>query len=674
MQTAFFNRDLSWLSFNERVLTEAEKETVPLLERINFLSIYSSNLDEFYRVRIPALEAIKKITAKEDHVPENDGLVLKEISRNVNLQLARFGNTLENDIIPGLQKTGYYFLYKQAIPDKILPQVSAYFYGQIAAFLQIIYLKDVSNFFSENNQPYILVVLHKNEKESLAVINIPTENLPRFFTCSYNNEKYILFLDDIIKHHLPVIFRTETLIDAYSFKITRDAELDLQDEYEGDLAEKIEKQIEKRDLGLATRLLYDASMPVRLLHSLTRLLQLKQATIVTGGRYHNLRDLASLPVKDAALKNEPWPPHTPPAFTYNGSLYELIDKKDILLNLPYHAYNTIFRFFNEAVIDENVTEIYVTLYRVAQDSHIVQALMNAALNGKKVTVFVELKARFDEANNIKWAKKMKKAGVIIIYSIPGMKVHAKTALIKRVVNKRVRYTGLMATGNFNESTARFYTDHVLLTSDKRLMQELETLFLFLQHRASPEHFNDLHFKQLLIPGFNLKEDFIHLIDKEISFAKEDKEAHIIIKMNNLEEQDLISKLYEASQAGVKIQLLIRGICCLIPGVKDMSENITVIRIVGRYLEHSRVFIFNNLGDKKVYLGSADWMNRNIYRRIEVCFPIYDETIKKEILTITALHLQDNLQAVIIDENLNNIPVKTRESVIEAQKEIYKLSL
>ncbi|MFL9482664.1 polyphosphate kinase 1 [Chitinophagaceae bacterium LWZ2-11] len=674
MQTAFFNRDLSWLSFNERVLTEAEKETVPLLERINFLSIYSSNLDEFYRVRIPALEAIKKITAKEEHVPDNDGLVLKEISRNVNLQLARFGSTLENKIIPGLQKAGYYFLYKQAIPEKILPQVSAYFYGQIAAFLQIIYLKDVSNFFSENNQPYILVVLHKNEKESLAVINIPTENLPRFFTCSYKNEKYILFLDDIIKHHLPAIFRTETLIDAYSFKITRDAELDLQDEYEGDLAEKIEKQIEKRDLGLATRLLYDASMPVRLLHSLTRLLQLKQATIVTGGRYHNLRDLASLPVKDAALKNEPWPPHTHPAFTYNGSLYELIDKKDILLNLPYHAYNTIFRFFNEAVIDENVTEIYVTLYRVAQDSHIVQALMNAALNSKKVTVFVELKARFDEANNIKWAKKMKKAGVIIIYSIPGMKVHAKTALIKRVVNKRVRYTGLMATGNFNESTARFYTDHVLLTSDKRLMQELETLFLFLQHRASPEHFNGLHFKQLLIPGFNLKEDFIHLIDKEISFAKEGKEAHIIIKMNNLEEQDLISKLYEASQAGVKIQLLIRGICCLIPGVKDMSENITVTRIVGRYLEHSRVFIFNNLGDKKVYLGSADWMNRNIYRRIEVCFPIYDETIKKEILTITALHLQDNLQAVIIDADLNNVPVKTREPGVEAQKEIYKLSL
>jgi polyphosphate kinase len=392
--------------------------------------------------------------------------------------------------------------------------------------------------------------------------------------------------------------------------------------------------------------------------------------MVEGGQYHNLKDFMSFPVNLSNLSNDKWSKICN-TDSIKKTLTEEIYKNDIIIHTPYQSYDSILRFFNEAAVDATVEEICVTLYRVASDSKIVNALISAAKNGKKVSVLVELKARFDEANNIKWAKKMKAAGVEIIYSVTALKVHAKVALVKRKIGDRTRNVGLFSTGNFNESTAAFYTDHILMTANKEMLREVELLFIFLRKRIKPSSSDLIKFEHLLVAQFNLQQGFLSLIDREIENAKKGKPAFITIKMNNLEEKVMINKLYEASEAGVKIDLIVRSICRLIPGVEGMSTNISITRIIDRYLEHGRIFVFHNSGNEDVYLGSADWMNRNIYRRIEVCFPIYDQKIKTEILNIIDIQKQDNVQAVVIDEKMNNIPVKKGGKLIESQKEIYQ---
>lgn len=353
-------------------------------------------------------------------------------------------------------------------------------------------------------------------------------------------------------------------------------------------------------------------------------------------------------------------------------LFEQMEQGDILINTPYQSYDAILRFFNEAALDRDVTEIYVTLYRVARDSRIVHALINAALSGKKVTVMVELKARFDEANNIKWAKRMKAAGVTIVYSITALKVHAKVALVKRVNNGRVKYYGLLSTGNFNENTAAFYTDHILMTANGALLREIELLFIFLAKRQKPQPEDKMMFANLLVAGFNLQQRFLDMIDREIENSNKGLPAAITIKLNNLEERVLITKLYDASRAGVKISLIVRSICCLVPDVPGMSENITIKRIVDRYLEHGRVFIFHNNGDPEVYMGSADWMNRNIYRRIEVCFPVTDARIKEEIIAMVNLQWNDNVKAVLLNDKIENVPVADQLPRVQSQQAICEL--
>jgi polyphosphate kinase len=390
---------------------------------------------------------------------------------------------------------------------------------------------------------------------------------------------------------------------------------------------------------------------------------------VKGGTYHNLKDLSALPVGNKVAEYEPWPAAVHPAAGDTRSLFEAIAEKDIIIHTPYQSYNTVLRFFNEAAIDPGVKEIYVTLYRVAEESRIVHALISAAKNGKQVTVLVELKARFDEANNIHWARQMKAAGVKIIYSDTSLKVHAKIALVKRRDKIGMYYAGLLATGNLNESTARFYTDHILLTAHYGMLYEMEQLFLFLTQRKKAATAN-ISFDHLMVAQFNLQERFMALIDREIVWAKKGAPANIIIKLNNLEEKKLISKLYEASQAGVTIQLFVRSICCLVQGVKGMSERITVKRIVDRYLEHGRVFIFHNGGDQEIFLGSADWMDRNIYRRIEVCFPVYDRAIQQQIKDMISFQLRDDKQAVQLDNRLQNQPVTEGEG-IRSQEAIYR---
>jgi polyphosphate kinase len=672
MLPKYFNRDISWLTFNERVLNEAANIAVPVLDRIRFLSIYSSNLDEFYRVRMPVLRALKKLGEKTDNDINADeqATILKHADEMILAQQQKFGQVLTQQLLPLLAEKGINLLYNQSLPASIKDAVKTYFLAEVLAFLQPVTLNADTGFFPENNKLYFIIQLLNEGTERLVILNIPSDNLPRFFAIRDGNNKYICFIDDIIRFNLPILFGKQAIKNCYSIKITRDAELDLKDEYSGELSDQIEQQLNKRDLGLATRFLYQADMPLRVLQQVIQHLNLKHATAVEGGRYHNLKDFFALPVNEPDLLYQPWPAIAP-IVTLDEPLIDIISKKDIIIHTPYHSYHTVLRFFNEAANNPDVEEINVTLYRVASDSRIVNALITAAKNGKQVRVVVELKARFDEANNLKWAKKMRSVGVQIIYSVTALKVHAKIALVKTRMGDRTIYSGLLATGNFNEGTAKFYTDHILLTTSPVLLREVELLFIFLAKREKPSASNQVKFNNLLVAGFNLQTRFLELIDREIAFSRSGLPASIILKMNNLEERVLIDKLYEASKAGVKISLLIRGICCLIPGVAELSENIIVKRIVDRYLEHGRVFIFNNNGNTDVFLGSADWMNRNIYHRIEVCFPVYDSLIKEQLLKMIDKQLKDNVQAVLIDDHLNQLKPVSGTIAIQSQKEIYQ---
>lgn len=668
MKNHFLNRDISWLSFNGRVLQEAMRATVPLVERFKFLSIFSSNLDEFYRVRMPVLMLFHEV----DHThADKNWLILQQAKQMISRQQNDFGKVLREVLIPELQQHDIELLYNKPVPAGLEPVLKEYFLSEVAAFLEIVDLHQPgSSFFAKSNTVYQAVFIEPGtDTKKIVIVNIPSNKVPRFFSASLDNKQYIIFLDDILKSFLHLLFPQHKIVGAWNVKITRDAELDLADEYDGDLAEKIEKQLEKRDDGSATRFLYEAGMPADCFNALISLLKIPLANAVEGGSYHNLKDLNGLPIKNDAL-NYPKLSSINATMGINDSVFTNVQDKDRILHAPYHSYLPVLKFFNEAATDGSVKEIYTTLYRVAGDSRIVNALITAAKNGKKVTVFIELKARFDEENNLRWSKRMKAAGVRIINSIPGLKVHAKVALVKREAESRILYSALIATGNLNEVTARFYTDHILFTSNSDLVRELELLFIFLSKRRKPSSGSEINFRHLLIAGFNLQQRFFEMIDAEISNAKQGKPSGIIIKINNLEERLLIRKLYEASQAGVKVQMIVRSICCLAPGLEELSKNISIVRIVDRYLEHGRVFIFTNGGDEKMFMGSSDWMNRNIYRRIEVCTPVYDQSIKDEIKHIIMLQLQDNVQAVEINADLNNKPVSNNEKPVRSQMGIY----
>jgi len=666
----FFDRDISWLSFNERVLLEANANDVPLFEKIKFLSIYSSNLDEFYRVRIPSLMALKKISKNKKENSFVYQHILDKIQHIVDDQQQVFGAIMTKKILPGLEKEKFHLVYNEPIPENIHDEIIHYFFTEVLAFLQVVEITKETEFFPENNKLYKLVVLEENaDTHKLFLLNIPSDDLPRFFSVKKGTKTHIVFLDDIISFGLKFIFKDQKPPADYNFKITRDAAIELDDEYDEAMAEKMEKKIAKRDFSFATRFLFDYRMPPPFLQSVIDTFKLKDATIVLGGRYHNLKDLASLPLKKQNLSYAEMVP-IPLDSPADKSLFDTIAEKDLMLHVPYQSYDSVLRFFNEASIHPNAEEIYVTLYRVASDSRIANALISAAKNGKKVTVVVELKARFDEANNIKWSKQLKKAGVRIVHSIPSLKVHAKIALVKFKRQSKLPSIGLLATGNLNENTARFYTDHILMTANREMLKDLEKTFLLLATiKKNPKKYK-MDFKHLLVAKFNLREKFIKLIDNEIQNKKKGLDAGIIIKLNNLEEKSLIEKLYEASKAGVKIQLMIRGICCLVPGISGRSENISVRRIVDRYLEHGRIFVFENNGNPLLFMGSADWMNRNIYNRIEVCFPVYDPILKEQMLDILKIQLEDNTKASLLGTSLENIPVRNEKELLRSQEEIY----
>ncbi len=679
-KSTFLNRDLSWLSFNQRVLMEAADKSVPLYSRISFLSIFSSNLDEFFRVRMPSIFALTSIPSKKvsirDEYPKN---LVQLVQTEVQKHLEEFGSILKNQIIPELRFNNICLYYNEPIRKEHLESSREYFLSKVLSFLQPIILgKDnQSTIFLENNALYFIIDFESSDlpdKHQYGLLNIPSANLPRFSEhAMLGDDHYILFLDDVIRENLQEVFPGFTLHGAWSVKLTRDAEMNIEDEFIGDISEKIEKQLIKREAGNATRLLYDETMPEEVKNFIQNYLVLRNEEMLAGGRYHNLKDLGSLPNPlKGKLSYPSWPSIAHPGFDNHHSIFESISESEKMLHLPYHTYNYILRFFNEAAIDPTVKEIYITLYRVAADSHIVNALISAAKNGKKVTVFVELKARFDEANNIKWSKRMKAAGIKIINSIPGLKVHAKVALIKKEDGKDWKYFSFMGTGNFNETTGRFYTDHAMLTSNKEMGIELMWLFDYLQSRKQPNDYMKIPFRHLLVSQFNMIKRFEKLIDREIKNAKKGKPAGIIIKLNNLQERAMIEKLYDASRAGVKVQLIVRSICALAPGISGLSENITVTRIVDRYLEHARVFVFHNNGNPKYYMGSADWMNRNLHSRVEVIFPIYDTTMGEELNQILQLQLNDNRKAVYVNAELNNERILNNKPALAAQEAIYEM--
>jgi polyphosphate kinase len=666
---SFFNRDLSWLSFNKRVLEEAASTKVPLMEKIRFLSIYSSNLDEFYRVRMPVLKAIDR-----DQDIEDSELAYRQAKRRINLQQQHYGEIVRTIVIPALAEAGCHWVYRSIIPDAIAPRVQEIFNSEIKALLKPVYLNQgEASFFAENNKLYLGVVLQgEGGSERFLMLNIPSDVLPRLYSIPDGTTKHILFVDDIIRFNLQHLFKDEKVIAAYALKVTRDAELHLEEEVDENIVAAMEKELAKRDYGIATRFLCQPDVPLRHLYSLMYALNLQHSAVVLGGYYHNLKDLNTFPLTEAEYAYPEWTPLSLQASDPAVSIFDRIQEKDLLINLPYQSFDPVISFFETAATDPLVTEIYCTLYRVAKNSRVVTALINAAHKGKKVVVMLELKARFDEENNIKWATRLKAAGAEVVYSSVKYKVHAKVALVKKTTPAGDTSFGLLSTGNLNESTAKFYTDHVLLTAAHGLTMELESLFQFM---ATPEKTkgvqSQLTFRELLVAQFNLQDRFLALITQEIKFAKAGLPAAITIKLNNLEEKILISKLYDASNAGVKIKLIVRGICCLIPGIPGQSENIRVTRIVDRYLEHGRVFIFHNNGNKAVLMGSADWMNRNIYSRIEVCFPIHDPQAKQQIEQLISIQLNDTEQAVELDSGLENHPIPASNG-IRSQQEIYNL--
>lgn len=664
----YYHRDLSWLRFNQRVLQEAADKRNPLYERLKFLAIFSSNLDEFFRVRVSDIRQIKKLEKPlRKKLITKPNQLLKEIKKQVDILQQEFGIIFKEQLIPTLTLENIHLIPFEEF-SKNQKQVAERFYKKnLECKLNIeTYSTDKENKIFVKNEMLYLVA--KTSALEFVLVEIPTsEN--RFFVFPSNDgsENHISFIDDILKYNLQNKLSENNKVDFYSIKISRDAELYIDDEFSGDLMEKIKAALPKRDTGQATRVLIDANIPKDFQEVLKKSLDVNHTDIVIGGRYHNFKDFMDFPnPTDKNLSSDKLPPLPHPILKNCKSIFQEIEKKDQLLHFPYQSFEPVIRLLQEAADDPKVTTIQMTIYRSAEKSALNDAIVRAAQNGKEVTVFIEVKARFDEDNNLKWGNIFKESGVKVIYSYPDIKVHSKILYIEREVEDEILRYGYIGTGNFNEFTAKLYTDFGLMTFDKKITKDLKKVFMLLNRDVIiPKT------KELLVSPFTSRERFTALVENEIALALAGKSASIILKMNSLEDKGMIKELYKASNAGVYVRLLIRGMCCLVPGIKDQSENIFVTSIVDRFLEHGRVYIFGNDGDKKVYIGSADWMTRNLTHRIEVISPILDEDHKKTICDLIEIELKDNVKARIIDANQENKYVVNSQPKIQSQRAIYK---
>jgi polyphosphate kinase len=638
------NRDISWLSFNERVLQEASDARIPLIERMRFLGIYSNNLDEFYRVRVAN---IKRVMGFDKNITlNNKGTAQKlyaEIRDIVMKQQKTFEKTYQQ-IIKELDENNILLINDQSLSKKQIKQLDAY-YNLILkhAIVPIILDKKTSFPVIKDSSIYLAIkIVGKDKKNKYALIQIPTD-FSRFYRLDADEKEYFILLDDIIRFYLKNIFKIFEFeeISAYTFKFSRDAELNLDDDYSETLIEKIEKSLKQRVKGKPVRFVYDQNMPEDLLNHLLKSLDLsKNENAIPGGKYHNFKDFISFPsFGHSEFKFIEQIPCIHPELEHVKSLIETIADKDILLHFPYQRFDYIVDTLREAAIDPTVKSIKINVYRVAKQSQIMNALIAAINNGKKVTVFLELQARFDEENNLNWANKLKEHGAKVLFGMQHFKVHSKLMQIARQINGKEQLISYIGTGNFNERTSLIYGDLGLLTANPTLGNEVKKVFRLLENNMDRGIY-----RELLVSPMNTRRKLIALIDKEIKFAEKKQKATIKIKLNNLTDPKIIEKLYRASQAGVKIDMIIRGVCCLIPGVKDLSENIRVISIVGRYLEHARFFIFENDKNPSYFISSADWMERNFDKRIEVGCPIYDKSIQKELEFIFEQQWNDTVNA------------------------------
>lgn len=678
----YFKRDISWLSFNYRVLMEAEDDTLPIYERIKFLSIYSSNMEEFYEIRVAEHRGVIMKKNYTDESSEEAEATLAAITNEVNWQQKEYHRVFHHVILPELERQGIH-LYQDSRPEPFHEEfVRNFFNEEVFPFLApVVIQKDDIRTFIRDRRLYLVIRMKKKKTEQeektaespafqYVLMKIPFSKVPRFIELpKHEGKSYIMFIDDIIRANLSSVFIGYEIDSCYNIKISRDADIYLEDETSSTIVENIRKKLKKRKIGALSRFMYDMDMPKDFLDFLCQAFSISQEDLVMGGRYNNLQDLIKLP--NPGSKELEWKSPSPMRVPYldeMGSMIRAVKKQDVFLHFPYESFDYLIRLLMEAAFDPKVDEIKITQYRVAENSAVINTLISAAQNGKKVTVFVELKARFDEENNMSSSEKMKQAGIQIIYSIPGLKVHAKVAVILRKDDgngRKRKDIAYLSTGNFNEKTARVYSDMALLTSNPAIVQDINKVFAILEGKLESPTFT-----HLLVARFNMVPELDRMIEREIEHVRAGRKGRIILKMNGLHDTHMINSLYRASECGVEVDLIVRGICCLIPN-RPYSRNIRITRIVDMFLEHSRVWYFYNDGEEEVYLASADWMRRNLNRRIETAFPILDASIRQMIIDILHIQLKDNVKACWIDEKLQNVPKKDDSPVkVRAQMEIF----
>lgn len=671
----FTNKEISWLSFNERVLQEAADPTVPLLERIKFLGIFSSNLDEFFRVRVATLRRLANLGKKAKKIIRFDPhVVLKEIQKIVINQQDKF-EEIYQQILKELAKQKIFIIDEQQLNEEQGYFVKSYFRREVRPKLIPIMLDSKGQFPElKDKSVYLAIILSRSDrskKNQYALIEVPRKVLPRFLILpGIGDKKFIILLDDVIRYGLEDIFSIFEFdtFEAYTIKLTRDAELDIDDDLSESYIKKIHKSLKQRKEGIPVRFVYDSKIPKKFLTYLTDRLNLTDSdALIPGAKHHNFKDFFDFPnIGPKSLRSSPLISLAHKDLQNSKSLLATIKQKDILLHFPYQSFDYIIDLLREASIDPKVTSLKIMLYRVARYSSVVNALINAVNNGKSVTVAVELQARFDEEANINLADKLVEEGVKVIYGVKGLKVHAKSCLITRKDKGNLNHYAIIATGNFNEETAKIYSDHCLFTSDKKITREVVRIFEFIE-----QPYKVSSFKHQIVAPFYMRKRISKLIQVEIDNVQKGKEAYIILKLNNLTDFDIIEKLYQASQAGVKIKLIVRGMFSLISGAKDISENIEAISIVDKFLEHSRIFVFCNGGDEKYYISSADCMSRNFDKRVEAACPIYDKEIQHELKTFLDIQWQDNVKSRVLDKDLKNYYNQKRmNKKIRAQNKIY----
>lgn len=668
----YVDRDVSWMYFNRRILQEAWRSDVPLLERMSFLGIYSNNLDEFFRVRMATLSRIAMLKGKDmARDSRNAADLFHRISSLDNRYSEEFAACVR-DLTDELAANNIRILSESELDDDQQHYVRCIFRSRISGFVSPVWLSKLEEFSRESDSHiYLGVELSgPGRKTDYALIELPTSTCGRFISLpDRDGASCVMYLDDVIRFCLPMIFPGMGYTDfrAFSFKFTKDAEMEIDNDMHVGPMEKIAKAVRNRKKGAALRVLYDSEMPQLMLRQLMRKLKLdKLDTVQSSGRYQNHKDfMAFLSKFRKDLRYPDWPPVIPAELKRTESLMQLISENDRFIQVPYQSFDYVIRLLQEAAVSKNVRSIKITLYRMARNSKIAEALMCAARNGKKVTAVVELLARFDESSNINYSKKMQDAGVNVVFGVEGLKIHSKTALISL---RNGRDIAIVGTGNFHEGNAGVYTDYFLMTADPRVVKDVGKVFDIIRRPYDPQVF-----RNLLVSPFNMRERFYSLIDDEIANARKGREAWIKIKINHITDEEMVKRLYKASQAGVRIEMLVRGNCSLVTGVPGVSDNIRIAGIIDRYLEHSRIFIFHAGGENKTFMGSSDWMPRNLDRRIEVVTQVFDPALKADLLRTVDFGLRDNVQARVVDGSGENkirvIPGEERP--FRSQLELYK---